>query len=152
MHVQALVTLPLPVERAFALMSDLDRWLPEVDDSVLSLTRVTDGALGVGTVWIERVKAPARPMEFRVEVTEYKPPRKLGISTIGPILKGTGVTSFESVGDEATTVRFELDISPRRLGWVLLPMLRSRLRAVEQARLDEVRRLVDCGDMIPPSR
>jgi hypothetical protein len=143
--------LPLPVDQAFALMSDLDRWLPEADESVLSLTRVTDGAVGVGTVWIERVKAPARPMEFRVEVTEYRPPHQLGISTIGPILEGTGVTSFESVGDDATAVRFELDISPRRLGWVLLPMLRSRLRAVEQARFDEVRRLVDRGDMTPPS-
>ncbi|MDC3402498.1 hypothetical protein OAX95_01020 [bacterium] len=67
-------------------------------------------------------------MELRIEVTEYNPPHRVTISTIGPILQGTGVTSFESIGDDETVVRFELDISPRRLGRLLLPILGSRSR------------------------
>ena len=149
MDVQAQVTLPLRIEESFALMADLDRWLPEVDESVLSVTRVNNAELGIGTIWTERVKAPVKPMEFRIEVTEYDPPHRMAISTIGPILRGTGVTSLESVGDDETVVRFELDISPRRLGLLLLPVLGSRLRDVEQARLDEMKRLVERGQLLP---
>ena len=150
MNVQAQVALPLPIEQSFALMADLDRWLPEVDDSVLSVARATDDELGIGSIWTERVKAPVRPMEFRIEVTEYSPPHRIAIATIGPILQGTGVTSFKSIGDDETVVRFELDFSPRRLGFVLLPILGSRLRNVEQARFDEVKRLVERGQLVPP--
>ena len=150
MKVQAQVALPLPIEQAFALMADLDRWLPEVDESVLSVTRVNDAELGIGAIWTERVKAPVRPMEFRIEFTEYNPPHRMTIATIGPILHGTGVTSFESVGDDETVVRFELDISPRGLGFLLLPIMGSRLRDTEQARFDEVKRLVERGQLVPP--
>lgn len=151
MKVQAQVALSLPIEQSFALMADLDRWLPEVDDSVLSVTRVNDAELGIGSIWTERVKAPLRPMEFHIEVTEYNPPHRMAISTIGPILQGTGVTSFESIDDDETVVRFELDISPRRLGLLLFPILGSRLRDVEQARFDEVKRLVELGQLVPPA-
>jgi hypothetical protein len=74
MNVQAQVTLPLPIAPSFALLADLDRWLPEVDDSVISVARIDDAALGIGSIWTERVKAPVRPMEFRIEVTTYDPP------------------------------------------------------------------------------
>ena len=150
MQLQAQVSLPLRVEQSFALMAELDRWLPAVDESVLSVTRADNAGLGIGSVWTERVKAPVRPMEFRIEVTEYDPPRRMAISTIGPVFEGTGVTLFESTGDDETAVRFELDISPRRLGVFLLPILGSRLRHVEQARFDELRRLVERGELVPP--
>ena len=152
MDLQAQVTLPLPIEQSFALMADLERWLPQVDDSVLAVTRVDDAELGIGTIWTERMEAPVRPMEFRIEVTEYDPPHRMAISTIGPILHGTGVTSLESVGENESVVRFELDISPRRLGYLLLPILGSRLRDVEQARFDELKRLVERGQLTPPPR
>lgn len=45
MGVQAQVTMPLPVASSFALMADLGHWLPQVDESVLSVTRVSDFAL-----------------------------------------------------------------------------------------------------------
>lgn len=151
MKIQAQAALPLPIEKSFALMAELDRWLPEVDDSVLSVERVDHAELGIGSIWTERVKAPVRPMEFRIEITEYNPPHQMAIAAIGPILQGTGVTSFESTGDQETVVRFEFDISPRRLGRLLLPILGSRLRHVEQARLDELKRLVECGQLVPTS-
>lgn len=37
--------MPLPVASSFALMADLGHWLPQVDESVLSVTRVSDFAL-----------------------------------------------------------------------------------------------------------
>ena len=86
MDVQAQVTLPLRIEESFALMADLDRWLPEVDESVLSVTRVNNAELGIGTVVVPARAGilSAQGMVFAEPALDFVQALFLSGSAIGP--------------------------------------------------------------------
>lgn len=99
----------LPVERVFALLSDIGR-RPEWSSAPVERIKLTDGPLGVGTRYRAVDKIPGRRLEFTQEITGYEPNRLLVESWDGP-LAGVGTTQFAAEGT-STRLNMRFEINP----------------------------------------
>ena len=63
-----------PPEVVFAFVSDLEKapeWVPDL----VSVTKITDGSVGIGTKYSEVVRMGNEEGDAKLEVTEFDPPR-----------------------------------------------------------------------------
>jgi hypothetical protein len=94
------------------------------DPSVTSMTKSSDGPVGVGTRGLEHRRLGPWSITSQVEVTEFEPVRRFGFrTTSGPMGEGMDVTIEERVG--GSSVRMHLRLSPNALMLRLLePVMR----------------------------
>jgi len=149
MKVHATAVLPRPLEEAFTIVHDLETWFPQVDEDILSVTRTTDGETGIGTRFDEVVKGPFGELLFVIELTRFDPPEEVGFTSTGPILVAEGVFTC-TPSDGGTQVTLQFTARPRRVGWLLFPVLAFTLQGIEQRRLDKLAALVAAGAFDSP--
>jgi uncharacterized protein YndB with AHSA1/START domain len=124
------VMIARPVEDVFAFLSDLEN-IPKWNDAIVETRKVSEGPVGVGTIYQQVRSVPSRSEE-RLEITTYDPPRQLAIrGRLGPfasrlfyaldaIPEGTRVTN---------TVELELRGPSRLLARVAVPRVREAVAA-----------------------
>ena len=101
---QQSVVINRPVEQVFEFVCDLEndpKWTPGT-----VMRRTSQGPLGVGTTFEQHDRFMGRRMNFSVEVTDYEPPRKIGLKTTSGQLSFGGHRMFEPVNEGATRVTF----------------------------------------------
>ena len=120
------VMIARPIEDVFAFLSDLEN-IPKWNYAIVETRKISEGPLGVGTVYHQVRSVPNRSEE-RLEITTYDPPRQLEIrGQLGPLAsrlfyaldatpEGTRVTN---------TVELELRGPVRLLGRVAVPRVRD---------------------------
>ena len=120
------VMIRRPIEEVFGFLSDFEN-IPKWNYAILQTHKVSQGPVGVGTIYQQIRSVPSRSEE-RFEVTAYNPPRQLEIQgQLGPFPsrlayaldatpEGTRVTN---------TVELELRGSGRLLGPVAVPRVRD---------------------------
>ena len=119
-----------PIEDVFAFLADFEN-IPRWNDAIVKTHKVSQGPVGVGTIYQQVRSVPSRSEE-RFEVTAYNPPRQLEIrGQLGPFPsrlsydlaaapEGTRVTN---------TVELELRGPGRLLGRVAVPRVRDAVAA-----------------------
>ena len=134
------VMIRRPIEDVFAFLSDFEN-VPKWNYAIVETRKVSEGAVGVGTIYHQVRSVPSRSEE-RFEVTAYNPPRHLEIrGQLGPfpsclsyaldaIAEGTRVTN---------SVELELRGPGRLLGRVAVP----RVRGAVAANLRKLKELLD---------
>ena len=146
MHVEAQAHLPIRSEVAFPFVSELDRWLPAVDQFVVAVDR--NGPVVVGSQMIERIRLGKGERPYVLTVLNVDAPRSLTFDIKAPVLKGTARVSFTDEGD-GCRLHLAINISPIGWGWLEWPRLWLFLRAAEQARLDGLARKLAAGEFVP---
>ena len=134
------VMIRRPIEDVFAFLSDFEN-IPKWNYAIVETRKVSEGAVGVGTIYHQVRSVPSRSEES-FEVTAYNPPRQLEIrGQLGPfpsrlsyaldaIAEGTRVTN---------SVELELRGPGRLLGRVAVP----RVQDAVAANLSKLKELLD---------
>jgi uncharacterized protein YndB with AHSA1/START domain len=144
-RVGASLQLPYPPDRVFdaaARIDDLPRWLPEVTDATL-----LDPPLAPGSRIRLQLSAAAAGASVEGTVRQLRPPSIFAIGGSGGPLTVEVRTRLDAVGEEATRISLEIDLSaPPLLGFVAreaerrinaeLPAALQRLRALIEADSD----------------
>ena len=124
------VMISRPIEQVFGFLSDFEN-LPRWNYVIVETHKVSQGPVGVGTIYQQVRSVPSRSQE-RFEVTTYNPPRHLEIQgQLGPfpsrlsyaldaLPEGTRVTN---------SVELELRGPGRLLGRVAVPRVRDAVAA-----------------------
>jgi uncharacterized protein YndB with AHSA1/START domain len=124
------VMIGRPIEEVFGFLSDFEN-IPRWNYAIVETRKVTDGPVGVGTIYHQVRSVPSRSEEH-FEVTAYNPPRQLEIQgQLGPfpsrlayaldaLPEGTRITN---------AVELELRGPGRLLGRVAVPRVRDAVAA-----------------------
>jgi uncharacterized protein YndB with AHSA1/START domain len=141
-----MVVVDAPIERTWAIVADIrfqTEWMREMTDVVVTTTGLT----GVGTRGMATVRIFGLSVVDPVEVVEFEPPHRYAIRHEG-LFKGGGLITLEAgVGNTTTIVRWEETLVPP-----LLPVLGALvqapiLRAIFQADLGLLKRIVETGSI-----
>ncbi|MFZ5817994.1 MAG: SRPBCC family protein [Bacillota bacterium] len=101
MEIQEKVTVQAPPEKVWGLVSD-PRNAPRFNRMVQEIQDLQEKPGGVGTRW-KAITQMAGRVEIANEITEWDPPRRLGIRMQGPA-SGTLTFTLTPQGDGATLV------------------------------------------------
>ncbi len=149
MKIEVSTTVKGPPDQVFALVSQWDLFLDKIDPDVKSITRVTDGPVGVGTRYREVLKPGPVAMTMHVDFTEFDAPNRLAFSGRGPGARVSGdITVTPKNG--SSDFRIRLDLRPVGLGWLLYPMLRLDFPRRERRRLSRLTEMVETGAIALP--
>ena len=81
-------------EQAFDYVADFTHavW----DPATLACEKVTDGPIGVGTIFMLKAKSPMGTMDLPYTITEYEPHTRLVLEGESSMMKYVDVITFES--------------------------------------------------------
>ncbi|MHB8959394.1 MAG: SRPBCC family protein [Candidatus Limnocylindrales bacterium] len=139
-----LVVIDAPIDAVWSAVADVafqTKWMTEMKELVLDPPgRAQVGQRGEATVRILGIA-----LADLVEVTEVVPPTRYAIRHLG-LFKGGGVITLEPGADGATTVlRWEETLVPPLLPQLGALVQAPILRAIFQADLERLKRLVETG-------
>jgi hypothetical protein len=142
--IEMLVVVDAAIEAVWAVVADVPRQLEWMRD-MKSLRIETPGAIGVGTRAEATVRVLGIPVSDPVVIVEFEPPHRYGIQHLG-MFEGDGLFTLESGADGTTTiVRWEERLEPPVLPDLGSVVQAPILRAVFQADLERMKRLVETG-------
>lgn len=104
---------------------NIDSW----DPGVITATKATEGAPGVGTAYDLILSSSGREMEMRYVVTEHEAGRKIVLEGTGARVHAIDVIAFEEVTD-GTRVTYTADLSLTGFARVFEPLMKSRLAKI----------------------
>jgi uncharacterized protein YndB with AHSA1/START domain len=135
------VTIRRPAREVFAYLADGTND-PQWRSGVLEIERTSD-ADGVGAVYRQVLAGPGgRRIAGDYRVTVFDPPRRFEFQVIAGPARPKGSFELTPRGDDATDVRFALDVRPRGLTLLLTPMIAAQMRK-EVAALDRAKRVLE---------
>ena len=139
MRISSSVELPVPAERAWALLTrweDQARWMRDAD----RIDVLTPRREGVGVAIAVKTRVLNVPLFTEVlEVTTWEPPRRLEIAHRS-FVRGVGIWSFEPVeGATRFTWVEELSLGVPILGELALGVYRPFLRRLMRGALRDLR-------------
>ena len=117
------ISIDRPPEQAFDFVADL-RNEPAFNPDASDVRKVTEGPIGLGTVYTERVR-PLGPFEVRID--EYDRPRLLGFDARNPRADIRVRFHFEE-RDGGTRLRAEIEMAPNGALRLAEPVLRPMMR------------------------
>jgi uncharacterized protein YndB with AHSA1/START domain len=110
------VVISRPIEQVFGFLSDFEN-VPKWNYAILETRKVSQGAVGVGTIY-QQVRSVPKRSEERFEVTAYNPPRHLEIrGQLGPFPARLSYALDALAEGTRVTNSVELELrGPGRLG------------------------------------
>ena len=141
-----MVVVDAPIEATWEVVADIrlqTEWMAEMKDVVVT----TMGATGVGTRGEATVRIAGISVTDPVEVVEFQPPHRYAIRHEG-LFKGGGVITLEAgAGNATTVVRWDETLVPPLLPALGALVQAPILRAIFQADLELLKRLVETGSI-----
>jgi carbon monoxide dehydrogenase subunit G len=133
-----------PPGTVFAYLADLGN-LAEWQIGVVSAEQTSEGEIGVGStaqvvreLMGQRITAP-------LTVTEYDPPNRLGIGSEVSGVMATGTLDLAPAGDDATDLRFAMEIRGSMLTSFMEPMIARAAEGDIEASLQRVKARFEPG-------
>jgi carbon monoxide dehydrogenase subunit G len=140
MRIQASITTKRPIGEVFAALSDwtnTSTWI----SGTQSVTKTSDGPIGVGTTWQAAGKTLGRTIEADITVTEFEPDHRFVWTTDKPF-KATTTLTCESV-DGGTKVDQTTDGELEGFFKLAGPMMQPMAKRQIQHDLETFRDLMD---------
>lgn len=147
MHVERSTEINATPQAVWDLTIDFRRISELAPDTAEEVTYVSEGAVGVGSVFRERVRIGPMRSETEWRVTEFDPPRRhVHVGATGP-LKEVVATEIEPT-DQGTLLRHVVDVQAtgllRPVGWLLDALvLRRKMVSTLQATQSSVKKIVE---------
>jgi uncharacterized protein YndB with AHSA1/START domain len=124
------VMIRRPIEEVFGFLSDFEN-LPKWNYAIVETRKVSQGPVGVGTIYQQVRSVPSRSEE-RFEVTAHNPPRHLEIhGRLGPFPSRLSYALDATPEGTRVTNSVELELCGpgRLLGRVAVPRVREAVAA-----------------------
>lgn len=115
-------------DTAFAHIGDfanIDKW----DPGVVTATKATDGATGIGTAYDLVLSYAGREIEMQYVITEHEPGRRIVLEGTGARVHAIDVIEFADYTD-GTKVTYTADLSLTGVARFFEPLLKGRLHKV----------------------
>ena len=121
-------------EDVFSYVTDPSH-LPEWQESVVSVRRMGEGPLAVGSRAVVTRRVGRREQAMTVELTELHPPSKWAVRGIDGPVRGIIKGTVEPLGDsERSRVTIALDFEGHGIGKLLVPLVVRRQAGAEMPR------------------
>lgn len=128
MKLREKITVPTPIEEAFAYTADfdhIDQWDPGVAES----TRLDEGPIGEGSRFELLLAFGSRRIPMTYAITEYEPPSRFVLVGEGSALTAIDTITFEA-RETGTDITYEADLRFKGLMALLMPFLGGVTRGV----------------------
>lgn len=128
-------------EDVFAYVSDLEnapQWVPDL----VSVTKKTDGEIGVGTRYDEVVRMGKNEGEAQLEVTEYDPPRSFAHRGQGGPSRFTARFTFTPDGD-GTRLKHDYTVQLSGFAKLMTPMITGWVRKNADAGMQKLKEALE---------
>lgn len=134
------LTIRRPPEEVFEYLADFEN-VPRWNYAIVETRKESDGPVGVGSRYVQRRSIP-QPATERFEVTEFEPPRRLGVEgTIGPFPARVRYELTPAPDGTRLTNAVDLELSgPKRL---LGAVAVGRVKGAVAENLDVLRQLLE---------
>ena len=142
-------TINKPVGDVFAIITDQGyvKGDKKVDPDVVSIEKITEGPIGVGTVWRETFKTPGPLIVQELEITHMDLNREVRLASRFKSVDSTAKVTYVANGD-ATTITVDVHVTTKPvMGWLMSPMIRRDVGRREQNRIDTLKRMIESGEM-----
>jgi len=139
-RIEASVTVKRPVDEVFAVLSDWTK-SPTWISGMQSVTKTSDGPIGIGTTYEGLGKALGRKLEADFTVTELEPNRRYAIASTRPS-PTTMTFVFESVNG-GTRVDRTMDSDPASFFKLAEPLLLPMMKRQMQTDFETLRDLME---------
>ena len=124
-RVERRAVIGAPPAEVFAYLSDLES-LSEWQMGVKSARRTSEGEMGVGGTALVVRELMGQTIEAPLTITEYDPPRRLGIGSEVSGVKADGILDLAPIEDGAATdLSFAVEIRGSMLTRFMEPMIAS---------------------------
>ena len=135
------------LETVFDCVAD-ERNEPKYNPRMLSVEKLTPGAIGPGTRWAATIESRGHPLGMTLEVTDYQRPRRLASTTAMPTAEVRGVVRFEPhpVG---TRMSWTWDLRPKGVMKVLTPLIARLGRRQEEEIWAGLKQYLESSDRAP---
>jgi carbon monoxide dehydrogenase subunit G len=133
--------LSKPPAEVFPYLSDLERapeWVPDL----VSVSKLTEGPLGIGTRYSEVVNLGAKMGTVHLEVTHYEPDRLFAHKGVGGPMEFTGRFTLEPQGD-GTLVTHTYAVQLNGMARLMAPLIKDRVRKLAEAGIQNLQRALD---------
>ena len=138
-RVERSIRIPAPPADVFAYLSELDN-LAEWQAGVTSARRTSGEELGVGAAAVVTRELMGQRIDAPLTVTEYDPPRRLGIASEVSGVKAKGILDLDEADDgRATDLTFAMEIRGSLLTSFMEPMIASAAGGDIEASLERLR-------------
>jgi len=120
------ITIAAAPAKVFAFVADLEGapdWVPDL----VSVTKLTEGPVGVGTQYSEIVKVADKEGAGSLEVTRYEPDRVFAHKGQGGPAKFTATFTVEPSGDGARVVH-EYEVKLSGMAKLMSPVLTTWMK------------------------
>jgi uncharacterized protein YndB with AHSA1/START domain len=144
-HAEHTVTIDRPAREVFDYLAD-GTHNREWRTGVLDIARANSTA-GEGAAYRQVLAGPGgRRIDGDYRITAFNPPRRLEfLVTAGPA-RPTGVFELTDGTDQATVVRFALDLQPVGFMKLMTPMIARQMRR-EVAQLETLKKVLERADV-----
>jgi hypothetical protein len=129
------------VEDVFDFVAD-QRNEPQYNPRMVRAAKITDGPVGIGTVFRSATKSMGRTAEMSIELTGYDRPVRLASRTVMRQADMTGTLTFEPARS-GTRMRWSWQVQPKGAIWLMAPLITWMGRRQEQAIWTSMKRYLE---------
>lgn len=144
------VVVERPPDDVFAFLTDLSS-VPEWQSGAVEV-RELEGAVGVGTKYVEVLKFLGRQFEATIEVTEYEPGRRFSIKTLSGPIPFQVQHTLEPSSDGGTRLHVTLEGEPGGLFKIAEPLVMRNAQRQVANDFATLKRLVESRTPVGSSR
>jgi carbon monoxide dehydrogenase subunit G len=138
-RVERSIRIPAPPAEVFAYVADLDK-LAEWQTGVTAARRTSDGEMRVGSTAQVTRQLMGQRIDAPLTVTDYAPPRRLGIGSEVSGVKALATLDLAAADDGRTTdLTFAMEIRGSLLTAFMEPMIASAAGSDIEASLERLR-------------
>ncbi len=120
-RIQGSTVIARPVEDVFDFVAD-ERNEPKYNPRMTRAEKVTPGPVAKGTRWSATIESRGRPLDMKMEVTDYTRPTRLGSTTSMSTAEINGAVTFEP-DPAGTRLSWSWELQPRGLFRVMGPLI-----------------------------
>lgn len=143
--IESSIVVDRPVDQVFAFLADLEN-APKWQSGLTESTKVSEGALGVGTKFRETIRIVGRPVETICEITAYEWGRKMAFkSTSSAAIQYAGEYFFQAVGN-STRIEAKGETHLGGLWRLLEPLFATEVKREAQAELQKVKAVLEAEE------
>jgi uncharacterized protein YndB with AHSA1/START domain len=130
--IQGSTVIARPVEDVFDFVAD-ERNEPKYNPHMLRAEKVTPGRIATGTRWLATIESRGRPLDMKIEVTDYTRPVRLASTTSMSTAEIRGVVTFEP-DPAGTRMRWSWELQPKGVFKLMGPVM-ARLGRRQEAEI-----------------
>jgi hypothetical protein len=140
-EIEGEILIGRPVEEVFDFVAD-QRNEPRYNSRMVRAAKITNGPVGIGTVFRSATRSLGRTAEMSIELTGYDRPTRLASRTVMRQADMRGALTFEPVRS-GTLMRWSWQVRPKGAVWLFAPLITWMGRRQEQAIWTSMKRYLE---------